>query len=53
MRKEKIDTIFLFETENEVHNGFIDKFPNEKQGDCSLFNLRIRFFKGFYSIIHC
>jgi hypothetical protein len=23
------------------------KFPNEKQGNCSLFNLRIRFFKRF------
>jgi hypothetical protein len=47
VRKEKIDTIFLIKAENEANNGFMVKFPNEKQGNCSLFNLRIRFFKRF------
>ena len=47
VHEEKRNTIFLIKTENAVNNGIMDNVSNEKQGNSRLFNLCLRFFKGF------
>ena len=43
----------MIKTENEVNNGVMNKFFNENQANFRLFDLCIRFFKGFLDIILC
>jgi len=47
VREEKRIKILLIKAESEVNNGIMDNFSNKKQDNFKLFNLCIRFFKGF------
>ena len=44
VHEEKRNTTFLNKAENAVNNGIMDNVSNEKQGNCRLFNLCVRFF---------
>ena len=47
MCEEKRVKIFLIKTENAVNNGVMNKFFNENQENFRVFDLCIRFIKGF------